>query len=199
MFILAISISLVCLAVILLIFCGISPWDWEKLITFYCGTPASSLFGTLHQLTHPPVKSSNLPLRKSPARSFYSKSFHIIFRCLSFIRYSSILLINSLFPPILSSSSFMKNRYYLKYITLRLVYFYGSKRPRLSEIFQTFIFQYFTVTKRRFCTKQVQGTYFENEFRNEKIIDSSSSKPQNTKPSPRQLFISTHAELLRKW
>ena len=66
MFILAISISLVRLALILLIFCVISPWDREKLSTFHCGTPASSLFGTLHQFIHPLVKSSNLPLRKSP-------------------------------------------------------------------------------------------------------------------------------------
>ena len=28
--------------------------------------PASSLFGTQHQLTHPPVKSSTLPLKKMP-------------------------------------------------------------------------------------------------------------------------------------
>ena len=34
-----------------------------KLISLY---PASSLFGTQQQLTHPPVKSSTLPLRRMP-------------------------------------------------------------------------------------------------------------------------------------
>ena len=47
MFILSFSIFFVCRAVIPLV-------------------PSSSLFGTQQQLTHPPVKSSTLPLRKMP-------------------------------------------------------------------------------------------------------------------------------------
>ena len=49
MFILSFSISFICLVVILFSF------------------STSSIFGTQHQLTHPLVKSSTLPLRKVPA------------------------------------------------------------------------------------------------------------------------------------
>ena len=76
MFILSFSISLVCLVVIH------SPHHHSLAQTFLSGRcpflralhlgihfslhPASSLFGTQQQLTHPPVKSSTLLLRKMP-------------------------------------------------------------------------------------------------------------------------------------
>ena len=90
LYILSFSISFVCLVVILLILCIIPLWDSApahspfgkelspssqedahffralhigKLTLLY---PASSLFGTQHQLTHPPVKSSTLPVSKIP-------------------------------------------------------------------------------------------------------------------------------------
>ena len=87
MFILSFSISFVCLVVILLILCVILLWDsatahspsgkelnpssQEDARFLHLGIqfslhPASSLFGTQQQLTHPPVKSSTLPLREMP-------------------------------------------------------------------------------------------------------------------------------------
>ena len=85
---LSFSISFVCLVVILLILCVILLWDSATahspsgkepnpsgrcpfFRTLHLGIqfsphPASSLFGTQQQLTHPPVKSSTLPLRKMP-------------------------------------------------------------------------------------------------------------------------------------
>ena len=87
MFILSFSISFVCLVVILLILCVILLWDSATahspsgkepnpsgrcpfFRTLHLGIqfsphPASSLFGTQQQLTHPPVKSSNFPLLKN--------------------------------------------------------------------------------------------------------------------------------------
>ena len=41
------------------------PFSSSVLQSFF-SFPASSLFGTQQQLTHPPVKSSTLPLRKMP-------------------------------------------------------------------------------------------------------------------------------------
>ena len=50
-------------------------WEWKNFLMLSCtkhdvytffSFPASSLFGTQQQLTHPPVKSSTLPLRKMP-------------------------------------------------------------------------------------------------------------------------------------
>ena len=88
MFILFFSISFVCLVVAPLILCIIPLWDsatahspsgkelnpssQEDARFLHLGIqfslhPASSLFGTQQQLTHPPVKSSTLPLRKIPA------------------------------------------------------------------------------------------------------------------------------------
>ena len=76
MFIRLFSISFACLVVILLILCVIPLWDSPFLsgrcpfsralhlgiqLSLY---PASSRFGTQQQLTHPPVKSSTLSLRK---------------------------------------------------------------------------------------------------------------------------------------
>ena len=83
-FILFFSISFGCLAVIFLILCAIPLWDsttdhspfgkelsrssqedarFSVICTFHL---ASSLFRTQPQLTHLPVKSSTLPLRKMP-------------------------------------------------------------------------------------------------------------------------------------
>ena len=88
MFILSFSIFFVCLAVILLVPCVIPLWDSaaahsssgkelnpspqeDARLSGRCTLaynfllhPASSLFGTQQELTHPPVKSSTLPLRK---------------------------------------------------------------------------------------------------------------------------------------
>ena len=76
MFIRLFSISFACLVVILLILCVIPLWDSPFLsgrfpfsralhlgiqLSLY---PASFRFGTQQQLTHPPVKSSTLSLRK---------------------------------------------------------------------------------------------------------------------------------------
>ena len=87
MFMFSFSISFVCIVVILLVLCAIPLWDSveayspsgkelhpssQEDVRFSSVTtrrkfslhPASSLFGTQHQLTHPPEKSSNLLLRK---------------------------------------------------------------------------------------------------------------------------------------
>ena len=45
-------------------------------------------------------------------------------------------------------------------------------------------FQYFTVTKQRFRTEQVQGNYFENRFRKEKVIASYCPQSRQAKPLP---------------
>ena len=90
MFILSFSIFFVCLAVILLVPCVIPLWDSAAahspsgkelnpspqedarfsgrctLAYNFLLHPASSIFGTQQQLTHPPVKSSTLLLKKIP-------------------------------------------------------------------------------------------------------------------------------------
>ena len=90
MFIPSFSIFFVCLAVILLVPCAIPLWDSaaahspsgkelnpssqeharfsgrSNLAYNFLLHPASQLFGTQQQLTHPPVKSSTLLLRRIP-------------------------------------------------------------------------------------------------------------------------------------
>ena len=89
MFMFSFSISFVCIVVILLVLCAIPLWDSAEAyspsgkelhpssqedVRFSSVTPrrkfslhpASSLFGTQHQLTHPPRKNSTIPLRKMP-------------------------------------------------------------------------------------------------------------------------------------
>ena len=77
--------------------------------------PASAFFGTQQQLTHPPLKSSSLPLWKNHVSQahccvMFSMSW------LSLVWYSPILLIKSKYT-----------------FTLSVVYFY-SERPPLCKI-----------------------------------------------------------------
>ena len=155
-------------------------WEWKNVLMLSCtktwclcfpflfsssvmqsffSSPASSLFGTQQQLTHPPVKSSTLPLRKmlifqgvAPRHTIVTSSCFISLwdsatahspsakeLKLSSIEescFSGLIVINVLALSCMGSFWFATHPYYSlnPYMYLSVVYFY-SERPPLSIVF----------------------------------------------------------------
>ena len=94
--------------------------------------PASSLFGTQQQLTHPPVKNSSFPIWKNDGSQGLLFCNVLTLSCLDPLwfgthPYYSLNPYARLYY--LSSISIAKYRRYPKYFNLCVVYFYSEKPP----------------------------------------------------------------------
>ena len=117
--------------------------------------PASSFFGTQQQLTHPPVKTSTLFLRKNHVSYNLLLCNVLILPGLGFIwidthPYYSLSVYVLLYY--LRSTSIAMERCYPKYFILCLVNFY-SKRSALSNIFYLWL-TYFHSEKDHLLSEQ---------------------------------------------